>query len=110
MKAVGITEVDVLVLRTESDADRHVTDILRARGQFTAEWFLVILRLDAGVNWALKPINYALNFYGNGPVRITAQGNLRIGRIAMQREGGDGVRRTAAMLQFKLNPALVVAA
>ena len=39
-----------------------------------------------------------------GPVEITRQGNLKIGRITMQRKGGDGGRETAKMLQFKINP------
>ncbi len=98
----------VLLSFFERNQTLIVSDILKGRGQFSAEWFLVILRLDTGVNWALKPINFALNFYGNGQVRITSEGSLRIGRITMQRKGGDGGRRTAVMLQFKLNPALVV--
>ena len=39
---------------------------------------------------------------------ITKQGNLKIGRITMQRKGGDGGRETAKMLQFKINPALLL--
>jgi hypothetical protein len=35
---------------------------------------------------------------------ITKGGNLKIGRITMQRKGGDGGRDTAKMLQFKINP------
>ena len=37
-------------------------------------------------------------------IRITSQGSLKIGRIGMQRKGGDGGRDTAKMLQFKINP------
>ncbi|MCB0512553.1 MAG: hypothetical protein H6552_05360 [Chitinophagales bacterium] len=33
------------------------------------------------------------------------QGNFKIGRITMQRKGGDNGRETAKMLQFKINPA-----
>lgn len=86
-----------------------VSDILKGRGRFSAEWFLVIVRLPEGVRWALEPINYVLNFYGNGEVSITAQGSLRMGKITMQRKGGDHGRKTACMLQFKINPALIVA-
>lgn len=31
--------------------------------------------------------------------------NLKIGKITMQRKGGDNGRETAKMLQFKINPA-----
>ena len=46
-----------------------------------------------------------LNHYGNGNIEITKQGNFKIGRITMQRKGGDNGRDTAKMLQFKINPA-----
>ena len=50
-------------------------------------------------------MNYCLNFFGNGTVEITNQGNFRIGKITMQRKGGDGGRDSAKDLQFKINPA-----
>jgi len=46
-----------------------------------------------------------MNHFGNGNIEITARGNFKIGRITMQRKGGDGGRETAKMLQFKINPA-----
>ncbi len=44
-----------------------------------------------------------IKFY-SGEVRITKQGSLKIGKITMQRKGGDGGRLSANMLQFKINP------
>lgn len=82
-----------------------VNDILKGRGQFAAEWMLVALRSKTTTVWILKPMNYCLNYFGNGDVIITKKGNFRIGRIGMQRKGGDGGRETAKMLQFKINPA-----
>jgi len=46
-----------------------------------------------------------MNYFGNGEIIITDRGNFRIGKITMQRKGGDGGRITANMLQFKINPA-----
>ena len=92
--------------------DNHtliVSDVLKGRGKFSAEWFLVILHSNETEEWALKSINYVLNFFGNGDITITPQGSLRIGRITLQRKGGDGGRPTANMLQFKINPALLIA-
>ena len=85
-----------------------VSDILKGRGKFSAEWFLVILRTNSTEAWALKPINYVLNFFGNGEIEVTSRGSFRIGRITLQRKGGDGGRNTANMLQFKINPALLI--
>ncbi|STO99978.1 type II R-M system restriction endonuclease [Helicobacter canadensis] len=55
------------------------------------------------MQWILKPINEVINFY-SGEVRITEKGSLKIGKITIQRKGGDGGRESAKMLQFKLNP------
>lgn len=82
-----------------------VSDILKGRGQFSAEWMLVIQKVSKNANWVLKPMNFCLNFFGNDEILITKQGNFRIGKITMQRKGGDGGRETAKMLQFKINPA-----
>lgn len=82
-----------------------VSDILKGRGQFSAEWMLVIQKVSTNANWVLKPMNFCLNFFGNDEIMITKQGNFRIGKITMQRKGGDGGRETAKMLQFKINPA-----
>ncbi|MCA9037680.1 MAG: hypothetical protein KDA91_21250, partial [Planctomycetaceae bacterium] len=46
--------------------------------------------------------------FGNGPVTVTPRGSIRIGQITMQRKGGDAGRPTANMLQFKINPALLL--
>lgn len=79
-----------------------VNDILKGRGQFASEWFLVVLRLES-LHWVLKPINEVINFY-SGKVEFSPQGSLKIGKITMQRKGGDGGRDSAKMLQFKINP------
>ncbi len=78
---------------------------MKGRGKFSAEWMLVAQKTEHEARWILKPINYCLNFFGNGKVEITKRGNFKIGKITMQRKGGDGGRKTAQMLQFKINPA-----
>ncbi|MDD3436630.1 MAG: hypothetical protein PHC64_05715 [Candidatus Gastranaerophilales bacterium] len=81
-----------------------ISDILKGRGRFSAEWMLVIRKLKENTDWVLKPMNFVLNYY-TGDVEITKQGNFKIGKITMQRKGGDNGRETAKMLQFKINPA-----
>jgi len=81
-----------------------VSDLLKGRGEFSADWVLVILKVNNESKWTLKSINEAMNIFGNGDVIITAQGSLKIGRIGMQRKGGDAGRDSAKMLQFKINP------
>lgn len=50
----------------------------------------MILKQEAKeLQWILKPINEVINFY-SGEVKITDKGSLKIGKITMQRKGGDG--------------------
>jgi hypothetical protein len=84
-----------------------VMDILKGRGKFSAEWMLVIIRAEFE-SWALEPMNKVMNFFGNGEIEVSPRGSLKIGRITMQRKGGDAGRDSANMLQFKINPALLL--
>ncbi len=81
-----------------------VSDIIKGRGGLSAEWILVT-RKDTNnndtIDWILKDINTALNFYAQGEVAITPRGSLKIGRITMQRKGGTP---DPTSLQFKMNP------
>lgn len=83
-----------------------ISDILRGRGEFCAEWVLVVQKLDENdIKWKLENINSVINYYfDNGQVEITPRGSLKIGKITIQRKGGDNGRKTANMLQFKLDP------
>jgi len=81
-----------------------ILDIVKGRGKYAAEWILVAQKYDDIDRWILKPINVAINHYSDGNVEISNRGNLKIGRITMQRKGGDAGRETANMLQFKVDP------
>jgi hypothetical protein len=83
-----------------------VADVLKGRDKLSASWMLIYIKPEK--LWTLLPMSVIINFYGNGEVRITNQGSIKIGRITMQRKGGDGGRPTANMLQFKINPAEIV--
>ena len=82
-----------------------VADILKGRGQFSAEWMLVAQKIDMNSRWILKPMNVCINYFGSGKIIISPRGTFKIGKITMQRKGGDGGRPTANMLQFKINPS-----
>ena len=92
----------------ENNKTLIISDILRGRGKFAAEWILVVLKpnkKNKNSLWTLKPMNIAVNHYSQGDVVITKRGNFVVGKITMQRKGGDGGKKTANMLQFKINPA-----
>jgi hypothetical protein len=81
-----------------------LTDILRGRGEFSAEWVLVAQKISNNARWTLKNINEVLQHYSQGDVCMSPRGSINIGRVGLQRKGGDGGRDTAKMLQFKIDP------
>lgn len=82
-----------------------LTDILRGRGEFCAEWVLVAQKLPENARWVLKNINEVLqHYYGDGVVCMSPRGSINLGRVGIQRKGGDNGRETANMLQFKIDP------
>jgi hypothetical protein len=82
-----------------------LSDIFEGDGVHAAGWLMVALKATDNTKWALRRSADAVRFFSEGPVTITRAGNLKIGRVTMQRKGGDGGRETAKMLQFKINPA-----
>jgi len=101
----SIEEQNLLVTFFDKNKVMIVNDILKGRGKFSADWILVAQKTEKNARWVLKAMNEAVNHYfGNGTVSITEKGSLKIGRITIQRKGGDGGRATANMLQFKIDP------
>ncbi len=99
-----------------ANKDEIVSDLLAGDGLHAAGWMMVIHRpkpvtrsVSEGAatdkpKWIIRSSADAIKFYSAGPVELTKAGNLKIGRITMQRKGGDNGRETAKMLQFKINP------
>lgn len=98
------TEQNQLVKFFEDNKSLIILDIVKGRGILAAEWILVAKKTATELIWTLKPINVAINHYSEGNVEITNRGSMKIGRITMQRKGGDAGRNTAKMLQFKVDP------
>jgi hypothetical protein len=101
------SEREKLVSFVTKNKKQIVSDLLKGRGEFSADWTLVILKVAGENNWVIRPISQVIDTYASGDVRITNEGSLKIGKIGMQRKGGDGGRDTAKMLQFKINPVLL---
>lgn len=100
-----IIEQKTILKWLEDNKTMIISDILKGRGRLSAEWMLVAQKSDIDSRWILKPMNFCVNLFGNGNIEITKLGNFKIGKITMQRKGGDNGRKTANMLQFKINPA-----
>lgn len=84
-----------------------ISDLFSGDGEFAAKWMIVALKTSEKPRWVMRDIDFTIKYFSEGPVEITRAGNLKIGRVTMQRKGGDGGRETAKMLQFKANPALL---
>jgi R.HinP1I restriction endonuclease len=81
-----------------------VSDLFQGDGPHAAGWVLVAFKATDKTRWTLRRTTDVVRFYSEGDVEITSHGNLKIGRITVQRKGGDGGRDTAKMLQFKIDP------
>ena len=87
-----------------ANKDEIVSDLLAGDGIHAAGWMMVTYKSADKPKWVIRSSADAIKFYSDGPVELTRAGNLKIGRITMQRKGGDNGRETAKMLQFKINP------
>lgn len=97
-------EQDKILNFFKANAVLILSDILKGRGKFASEWFLVIKKMkNTPIKWVLRPINEVINFY-SGEVVFTKFGNLKIGKVGIQRKGGDSGGEGAKMLQFKIDP------
>ena len=104
MNEFSVEERRELINFFEENKALIILDIVKGRGILAAEWILVVKKTVNESLWVLKPINVAINHYSEGKVEITNRGSMKIGRITMQRKGGDAGRDTAKMLQFKVDP------
>jgi hypothetical protein len=84
--------------------DKIVSDLFAGDGVHAAGWVMVAFKATENTRWVIRSSADTIRFFSEGKVEITRAGNLKIGRITMQRKGGDGGRGTAKMLQFKINP------
>lgn len=100
----SIVEQDLLLKWFTDNKTLILSDIIKGRGKFSAEWILVAQKIDNNARWVLVNINQALQHYLTGDVKISPRGSLYIGKVTVQRKGGDNQRETAKMLQFKLDP------
>ncbi|MFM9963273.1 MAG: type II restriction endonuclease [Planctomycetaceae bacterium] len=88
----------------KKNKDEIVSDLLAGDGIHAANWMMVAHKATEKPKWVIRSSADAIKFYSEGPVELTKAGNLKIGRITLQRKGGDNGRETAKMLQFKINP------
>jgi hypothetical protein len=96
-------EVDKILSFLNASKMMIVSDILRWRWEFCAEWMLVVRKTSTS-EWVLKSINEVMNFYGNGDIILSPKWSIKIGRVTMQRKWWDWGRDSANMLQFKIDP------
>ncbi|MEQ1603537.1 MAG: type II restriction endonuclease [Pyrinomonadaceae bacterium] len=85
-----------------------VSDLFSGDGSHAAGWVMVAMKATDKTRWVIKTDADTIAFFADGKVEMTRNGNLKIGKITVQRKGGDGGRETAKMLQFKINPALLL--
>ena len=94
-------KVDELLVFFSENKVIIFNDILRGRGALSADWMLVTRKGTDTLDWVLRDINFVCNFFSKGRVEVTNRGNLKVGRMTVQRKGGTPDPES---LQFKFNP------
>lgn len=94
-------KVDELLKFFSNNKTLIFNDVLRGRGALSADWILVTRKYKEKIDWILKDINSACNFFAQGKTEVSKRGNLKVGRMTVQRKGGTP---DPTSLQFKLNP------
>lgn len=107
LKELELSQQKAVVDFFTLNKDEIVSDLFAGDGVHDADWVMVALKATDKPRWIIRSSADTIKFFGEGKVEITRNGNLKIGRITMQRKGGDAGRETAKMLQFKINPALL---
>lgn len=108
-KRMYLNELDPAVQKAVVDfftvsKDEIVSDLFAGDGIHAAGWVMVAYKATDKPKWVIRTSADTIKFFSEGKVEITRAGNLKIGRVTMQRKGGDGGRETAKQLQFKINP------
>lgn len=78
-------EQQIIIEWLKKNQSLIVSDVLKGQGKFAAEWMLAVQKVKKNA----RPMNFCMNYFGNGEIEITNRGNFKIGRITMQRKGGD---------------------
>jgi hypothetical protein len=78
--------------------------IFKGTGDRTADWLLIRQKYDDVYRTLVRSMPYAIKFFGGGKVTISEKGNIKLGRVTLQRKGGDKGKRSACMAQFKIDP------
>lgn len=107
MTEFTLNEQTLVIDWIEENKVKIINDIIRGRGDYIAEWILVIHNHKSKFKWALKSIDDVINFYLSKKIEITQSGSIKIGDVLLQRKGGDSGRRTANKLQFKIDPTKI---
>ncbi|MCU4706809.1 hypothetical protein [Mycoplasma sp. CSL7503-lung] len=101
-----INEQNELLNWIDKNKENIVDFIFKGEGEYKSNWFLVAQKINDNAKWMFLNIDVVINFYyDNKQVTISPKGSLKIGKITIQRKGGDRGKNTANMLQFKINPA-----
>lgn len=92
----------------DSNKSIIIHDILRGNKKPKADYMLVVKKNGSGVKEStITKIENVISHY-DGSTEITKRGNLKLGKITVQRKGGNGGGVTAQMLQFKFSPKEVL--
>lgn len=100
-----LTEKEFIIIEEwfADNIDLIVNDVIKGKGEFAVDFYLITHKESN--RWWLIGIDEVVKFYcGDYTVRLSSRSSLFIGRLFLQRKGGDAGRDSAKQIQFKINP------
>jgi hypothetical protein len=83
---------------------KKIVEFLFCGNNIKPDYVIIAKKINSQMTYGICNMDKVVKHYSSFPVELSNRGNLSIGKIGMQRKGGDGGRKTAQMLQFKINP------
>ena len=76
--------------------------------EYQPNFMLLIKGTGNNIEYKIHSITDAINFYkGDSKSSISGRGNFHLGKLTIQRKGGDKGKDTAKQLQFKFDPLAI---
>lgn len=89
----------------QKNKDVVLNDIFVGRGKYAAKWMLIVQYVDDEYHrHRIMPMSEIIKKYGDGTIGLTPRKSIKIGKVVLQRKGGNCGGPTARMLQFKMRP------
>lgn len=96
------TEQNQMIKFLKENKETIINDVIAGFENTSPNWFLICKKTKDKEIYALHSIDNVLSLLVEGEVEISKRGNFNIGKLTLQRKGGDKGKPSANQMQFKV--------